>query len=154
MSLNLLEGAVDALSAYLQANYAAKVAALNLRYGGTLVEEPKKYYLGNMPTSTPESPSVVIHGGAWSPKAQRLVNLHVANDISLVVFIGDNDVEDRFRKLCRHMLGIIEMLRTGEASMAYNVKLVGPMALTEPMNTQPFLQGIILPILLEQMETY
>ena len=38
--------------------------------------------------------------------------------------------------------------------MAYNVKLVGPMALTEPMNTQPFLQGIILPILLEQMETY
>jgi hypothetical protein len=154
MTLILLEGAIDALSVYLQANYAAKVAALNLRYGGTLVEEPKKWYLGNMPLSTPESPSVVIHGGDWMPKAQRKASLHVSNAVSLVVFVGDDDVENRFRKLCRHALGIIEMLQAGEASMAYVVKLVGPMALTEPMNTQPFLQGVILPILLEQMETY
>jgi hypothetical protein len=154
MTLRLLEGAVDALSTYLQTNYAAKVLALNARYGGTLVEAPKAYYLGNMPTSTPESPSVVIHGGAWTPKAQRVQNLHVSNDVSIVVFIGDDNVENRFRKLCRHMLGIVEMLQAGEASMAYNIKLVGPMALTEPMNTQPFLQGMILPILLEQMETY
>ena len=154
MTLKLLEGAVDALSAYLQENYAAKVLELNARYGDALVEGPKKWYLGNMPLSTPESPSVVIHGGDWMPKEQRKVNLHVSNGVSLVVFIGDDDVEGRFRKLCRHALGIIEMLQAGEASMAYVVKLVGPMALTEPMNTQPFLQGMILPILLEQMETY
>jgi len=154
MTLNLLEGAINALSTYLQANYAAKVAALNARYGDTLVEVPKAYYLGNMPLSTPESPSVVIHGADWTPKSQGHGILHISNAISIVVFVGDDNVENRWRKLERHALGIIEMLNSGEASMGYNVKLVGPMANTEPMNTQPFLQGKIMPILLEQMETY
>ena len=58
MTLELLEGAVDALSAYIQDNMSAKVAELNARYGDSLLVDPVRYYDGSLPASTPAT---------WSP---------------------------------------------------------------------------------------
>jgi len=154
MTLALLEGAIDALSAYVQANMAAKVTELNTRYGDSLLVEPVKYYDGSLPASTPSQPSMAFHGEDWMPNEQRLANLYVANDITIVVFVGDNDVEKRFRKLCRYALGLTELLRTAKDSIAYVVKLRAAVTLTDSMDTQPFLQGIMIPVSLEQMEDY
>jgi len=156
MTLKLLEGAVDALDAYLEANMAAKVAAVNARYGDTLLEDVKIWYKGSLPTATPEAPSIAIHGSGWTPKAQMMAKagLHVSSGISLIVFVGDDDVERRFRKLCRYVLCLVELVNAGEAAMAYNVKLNGPAALSDSMATTPFLQSMIFPVLLEQMENY
>ena len=154
MTLLLLEGAGDALSAYIQENMSAKVAELNARYGDSLLVDPKLYYDGSLPMSTPAQPSVAFHGEGWTPVEQRLANVYASQSITVVVFVGDNDVEARFRKLCRYSLGITELLRTAKDSIAYVVKLRGAIALTDPMNTQPFLQAIMIPVSLEQMEEY
>jgi len=154
MTLLLLEGAVDALSAYIQANMEAKVAELNARYGDTLLEDIKTYYDGSLPLSTPEQPSLVFHGEGWEPKEQRLANLYVSNKVTIAVFVGDDNIENRFRKLCRYALGVTELLRTAKDSIAYVVKLRAAVALTDSMSTQPFLQGMTIPVSLEQMEDY
>lgn len=155
MTIRLIEGAVDDLSAYLQAQMPAKVAALNARYADSVtLADIKAYYLGNLPTSTPESPSIVIHGGGFTPNEQRLASLMLADNITLIVFVGDDNVEDRFRRLARYAVGLVELLRTAKDSISYVVKLAGVAAVTEPMNTQPFLQGMTIPITLEASEDY
>jgi len=154
MTLLLLEGAVDALSAYIQENMPDKVTELNTRYGDTLLVDPVTYYDGSLPQSTPEQPSVAFHGESWTPIEQRLANIYVANAITIAVFVGDNDVEQRFRKLCRYALGITELLRTAKGSIDYTVKIGGAVVLSDPMNTQPFLQAIMIPVSLEQFEEY
>jgi len=154
MTLLLLEGAVDALSAYIQENMSDKVAELNTRYGDTLLVDPVTYYDGSLPHSTPTQPSVAFHGESWTPVEQRLANIYITNGVTIVVFVGDNDVEQRFRKLCRYALGITELLRTAKDNIDYVVKVSGAIALSDPMNTQPFLQAIMIPVSLEQMEDY
>lgn len=155
MTIELIEAAVDDLKAYLEAQMPAKITALNTRYGGAItLESIKTYYTGNMPTATPESPSIVVHGGGFTPKEQRLASLMLANNVTIVVFVGDDNVETRFRKLARYTVGIVELLRTAKDSIAYVVKLSGPVDITEPMNTQPFLQGMTIPVTMEVMENY
>lgn len=153
MTLNLLEGAINALYTYISSNIATKVAALNTRYSSSLVV-PKVYYKGNYPMATPEYPSLVILGTGWTPKVQRLNSLHLTNNITLIVFWGDDDAEARFLYLARYALGLTEMLQAGESSMGYHVSLGGPVVLTDNMNTQPFLQAIMIPVNMEQIETY
>jgi len=154
MTLLLLEGAVDALSAHIQANMPDKVTELNARYGDSLLVDMAAYYDGSLPQSTPAQPSMAFHGESWMPVEQRRDNIYITNGITIVVFVGDNDVEQRFRKLCRYALGITELLRTAKDSIDYVVKLVGAVALSDPMNTQPFLQAIMIPVSLEQFEKY
>jgi len=154
MTLLLLEGAVDALSAYVQASMAAKVAELNTRYDDALLEDVKTYYDGSIPLSTPEQPSIAFHGESWTPKEQRLAGLYLSNEVTIIVFVGDNDITGRFRKLCRYALGLTELMRTAKDSISYVVKLRAAVTLTDSMDTQPFLQGIMIPVSLEQMEDY
>lgn len=156
MTLKLLENAVDAIDTYLEANMAAKVAALNTRYGDTMLVDIKRWYVGGIPASVPESPSVAIHGSSWTPKVQLMAKagLQITNDISLVVFVGDDNIEDRFRKLCRYVLGLVELLNAGETSIGYNIRFNGTVALSDSMVASPFLQSMILPVLLEQAENY
>jgi hypothetical protein len=154
MTIELLEYAVDDLSSYLQAQMAAKVAALNARHGDTLLDDIKTYYIGNMPLSLPEAPAIVLQGESTEPREQRVANLMSTNNITVFVFVGDDNVENRYRKLCRYAVGVVELLRAGEGTMGYVVAIRGAMALTEPMNTQPFLQAITVPISMTQMENY
>jgi hypothetical protein len=154
MTLQLMEGAVNALDAYFEANIAAKVADLNARYPGDTLVVPKKWYLGNLPTAVPEQPSVCIHVPSVTPKVQRQANIIVANEVNLFVFVGHADEQVRWRRLCRYMVGLLEMCHTGEAAMGYHIQLGGKMTITDSMDTPDFLQGITVPLALEQAETY
>ena len=153
MTLTLLEGAIDALNTYLTANIMAKVADLNSRYSDDM-PDIKIWYLGNTPTAEPEYPTVVIQGIGMLPKAQRALSLQMQNEVNLIVFVGDDDVEVRFRRLCRYALGLIELCNAGEGSMGYHVYFTGAITVTDTMDTQPFLQGIIIPVILEQIEDF
>lgn len=153
MTITALEAAVKALYDYLSANMAAKVTELNTRYSDSM-GNIKHWYAGNMPTAEPEFPSVAIVGYGWTPKRQMSVALHITNDIRLVVFYGADDIEIRFNRLCRYAIGLVELCRTGEAAIGYQVHLRETVTITDIMDTQPFLQGIIIPVTLEKSEEY
>jgi hypothetical protein len=153
MTLLLLEGAVNTLHTYLAANMAAKVINLNTRYSDTM-EDIKTWYKGNMPISSPEFPSVAIAGSGVVPRVQRALSLHMAAEISLVVFVGHDDIEVRFNRLCRYALGLIELCHTGEHAMGYHVNFLGRITVTDTLETTPFVQGIIIPVTMEQIEDF
>lgn len=155
MTLELLEGAVDAVSEYLQANMADKVAALNARYDDHVVlGDIVKYYTGGLPFSTPEVPSLVVHGEGWTPRLQRRVNIEASNEMTIIVFVGADDLDVRFRSLCRYAIGVVELLNTAEPSLGYVVNIRGQVALSDSLDTQPFLQAITIPVSLEKAEVY
>lgn len=155
MTLELLEGAVNALSDYLQTNMAAKVTELNTRYGDDYeLSNIDTWYVGSLPLSVPEYPSVVIQGVNWTPSMQRQANVDGTSRVDLVVFVGDNDLEARFRRLCRYGLALIELCHEDERSIGYIVGVSGAVALTDAIDTPTFLQGIIVPISMGKGETY
>lgn len=155
MTLELLEGAVDALSAYVQTNMPAKVVELNARYGDEhTLEDIKLYYDFSLPLSTPETPSMAFHAEGLTPGDQRLANIMVSSYITVVIFLADDDPAKRARKLSRYALGVVELLGAAKTALEYIVKLRGPATLTDSMNTQPFLQGIMVPVSLSRAETY
>jgi hypothetical protein len=153
MTLTALEAAVNALHTYLSTNMAAKVSDLNTRYTDTMASI-KIWYKGNLPTVIPEYPSVAIVGNSWTPKRQMAVALHVTNEIRLTVFYGDEDLEVRFNRLCRYALGLVELCHTGEASIGYQVHFKDAIAVTDVLDAQPFIQGIIIPVILEKSEEF
>ena len=155
MTIKLLEGAVEDLSAYIQANLDAKITTINARYAdGLTLLPPDKYYDGSIPLSLPNPVSIVFHGIGWTPTEQRLANVLLLNRVAIVVFVADNDVERRFKKLCRYAVCLTELLQSAKGNLAYVVKLNGAVDLTEPQATGQFLQGIIVPVSLQAMETY
>ena len=154
MTIYLLEKAVDQLDTYLEANITTKLADLNARYTDDTLEAIKHWYKGSLPLVIPENPSVVIHGNGWVPVTQRAANLHHVNQLDLIIFVGLDDVEKRFRRLCRYILGFLELCRTGESSIGYRITIGARVTMTDAMTTAPFLAGMILPLNLEQIETY
>ena len=154
MTLYLLEKAVDQLYSYLSANIVAKIAALNLRYPDDTLGGISTWYKGSLPIVTPANPSISIHATDLVPVQRMGSTLQVSNGISIVIIIGSDVVEKRFRRLCRYTIGILELLQTGEATIGYKIKLSDRISLTETMATPPFLQGVIIPIVLDQIETY
>jgi hypothetical protein len=65
-----------------------------------------------------------------------------------------DDVELRFRRLNRYAIALMELCREGEASLGYAMWLGSQIQVTEPMDTQPYLQGIIIPLTMERQEDY
>ena len=153
MTLTLLEGAINALHDYLSGAIVAKVADLNTRYSDEM-PDIKAWYKGNMPTAVPEYPSVALVGTGWTPKRQMALALHVENEISLVVFYGDDDLEQRFNRLCRYTIGLIELCNTGATTIGYKVDFRERVALTEVMESQPSLQDVIIPVILDKAEDF
>ena len=154
MTLTLIEGAIDALYAYLEANMAGKVTVLNARYADVYVlENIKAWYRGNFPHSLPEHPSIVLEGASWTPRMQKSTDLYGNCVINVVVLYGSDEPEKRFRLLSRYAIGIIELLNAGEASMGYTFKFVAPVTISDTLATPQFLQGVTVPIALEKMES-
>lgn len=155
MTLGLLEAAVTALDTYIQAQFDAKVTALNTEYGDSLLSNMKTYYYGALPKAIPEYPCCAIIGESWEAIEQRGVNIHVQNNIVVVIFVADDNEETRFKKLCRYARGVVEMLDTGETSYGYEHFIAGEIALSEIFTgAEPFIQAVGVPCSLHKLESY
>ena len=152
MTLTLLEAAVDAVNDYIETNMPAKVVDLNTRYSDAL-PDIKAYYPGEFPQRVPENPSVCVRGSGFTPKIQRAANMEITYGIDVVIFVGGDDIERRFRMLCRYTVGLVELLRAAQTA-AYHIRLGGQVRMTEAMVTPDFLQGFIIPIAVDSAETY
>lgn len=155
MSLELIEAAVDAVDTYLEANISAKVAELNARYDDdyTLVD-PVHWYVGGYPMAVPEPPSVALVAIGWTPEGQRRDNIEGSTRMDIVTFVGGDELEARYRRLCRYALGIMELLKAGGRSTGYAVTIDGPVELSDVMDTPSFLQAITVPVLAGKVEEY
>ena len=156
MTITLIEGAVDALATYLQASISAKVTELNTRYGNDYdMVDPVTWYLGAMPHDVPQSPSVALVGLDFTPTDQRAASIDGLNHIDIVVFQDGDQLEDRFRRLARWSIAMVELLKAGKSSMGYYfAQVAGPIALSEVLDTPQFLQAIVVPVQLGMMEEY
>ncbi len=155
MTIKLIEEAVVQLHAYLSANIAAKVADLRTRYTDTALPDIKAWYLGNIPASAPEYPSVVIHAADWQPGVlQKPTNMDVINTLNLIVFYADPDFELRFRRLSRYCVGLLELCNAGQHTYGYVFKVTGAVTFWDTMKPAPYLQGVTIPITLSKGETY
>ncbi len=152
MTLTLMEGAIDALYNYINSNIAAKLVSINARYTDTLTA-PEKYYKGELPAATPEKISLCLRGSSFQPKLQRAATLDVLYNVDLILFIGESNVERRFLMLSRYTVALVEMLRSAQTT-SYIIRLGGPVRLTESIEAPPFLQGMIIPVIMETAETY
>lgn len=154
MPLGLLEAAVDALDTCLEAGIAAKLDELDTEYGDLALDDIKAWHLGALPTAIPIQPTVVIWGGGWEPKNQRGVNLHVVSRLQVIVFVGQADVAERFRRLCRYARAVVELMQEGEDSTGYTIWIDGKVEISESLSTPEFLQAIAIPVAMERLETY
>jgi hypothetical protein len=156
MTIELIEGAVVALSTYLQANISAKVTELNTRYGDDYdIVDPVTWYLGAIPHDVPAAPSVALVGMDFTPTDQRTASIDGLNHIDIVVFQDGDQLEARFRRLARFGVAMVELLKAGKSSMGYYfAQVAGPIALSEVMDTPQFLQAIVVPVQLGKMEEY
>jgi len=155
MTLSLLEGAVTALDTYLEANMAAKLDELDTEYDDFALDDIKNWYVGQFPKAMPEYPSCAIVGEDWEAKDQSSANFTVANRITIVVFVGDDNEETRFKKLCRYARAIVELCEAGDGSMGYDFYLGGSVKLSEVFTgATPWLQAVGVPIILYSFESY
>lgn len=157
MTLALLEAAIDAMYAYLSANIVAKTAVINARYSDAYtLEDIAAWYKGAIPINWPLTPSICIVGGAQD--LSDVARLGV-NDVDIVVMHGDPDPEVRFRKLCRYVVVILELLESGNnSSYSYIYQMRDKIKLSDVVldkkNDKPYLQAISIPITLSRQETY
>ena len=155
MTLALLEAAVDALYSYLNANMADKLDALDTEYGDFTLDDIKAWYKGALPhASLPEYPSICLLGESWEANDQLSTDLEVHNHITVIIFVGDDNEEVRFRKLCRYARAVVELLNSGEASYGYTHFIDGRIELSESIRSEPFLQAVAVPISLQKWEAY
>lgn len=155
MSLTLLEGAIGALKNYLEDNIVAKLDALDSEYDdGVTLEDIAAWYEGGLPRAQPSHPSICLHGEGWTPEEQRHVNLLVGNFINVIVFAADPDEQVRFKRLCRYARAVIELLQEGEATYGYEHFLEARIEVSDSLAAPPFLQAIVVPVVLRKLESY
>ncbi|MDD4985281.1 MAG: hypothetical protein PHQ43_05750 [Dehalococcoidales bacterium] len=155
MTLKLLEAAVDALKDYISDTITAKITALNTEYEDSLLTEFKACYIGNVPDAFPELPSLAFQGDGFTPLSQNKSTLELDNDIYIWVYVGDQESETRFRKLCRYARAILELLNEGEATCGYPHFISGKVQFTDTLSRSgDFLQAVMIPVRLTKAEDY
>lgn len=146
MTLALIEAAVSALKTYFEANIAAKLDTLDAEYNDFILDDIQHWYKGNVPREMPGFPSICLHGAAWSTEEQAADTLYIKNFINIIIFVGDDDEERRFQKLCRYARAVVELLQEGEDSYGYIHWLEDRVEVSDTLNVPPFLQAVVIPI--------
>lgn len=152
-TLTLIEGTVAALQAYLEANIAAKIETINTRYGDDVtLDDIKAWYSGNLPSAIPEYPSVALVGMSCSPPIVTHDDaLKVDSAITLVVFDAHADDQERFKRLARYMVALIELILE-DTTAGYVTHLDSPYEFSSFVTNGQFIQAVSLPIRVERYE--
>ena len=146
MGLLLLEGAIKAIDSYLEANIATYLNTLDSEYADFVLDDIKTWYLGNIPSGIPEYPSVCFQGVSEEPGVHVKSRIYPKMYVNVIVFVGDNDDQLRFKKLCRYIRAITSLLFNGEASHGYKITIEAPAVPSDTLGTTPFIQAMTLPI--------
>lgn len=152
MTVELIEAAMNALSAHLQDNMAAKLVALEVEYADFELDDIRAWYLGEIPIELPEYPSIVIRASSMLPDIVRNSNVDAVSAFDVICLVGDVDVEQRFRKLARYARAVFELLHDGVTG--YIVVCSGEWRFSEVMPSSPFLQGLSMPVTLNKVEAF
>ena len=153
MGLELIEGAVDALKDYLDANFAARVAALNTEYDdGITIEDMKSWYVAMMPR-IPEYPACVILGKNGDPDGEGEGWMKSQHQVEIITVATDANTETLQRKLFRYIRAMIELAKASRSSIGYQVN-IGSWDFSDVYASQSsFLGGAKLTLFLKKYET-
>ena len=123
MALALIEGVVDALKTYLEANIAAKLNALDTEYGDFVLDDIQTFYIAEEP-AVPEYPSIFLLGDSVEALGEGGSWLKSGNNLDIIVFVGDQDTTILRRRIYRYIRALIELLITARTSQGWVVNFV------------------------------
>lgn len=155
MTLSLLEGAIVALHAYLAANIATKLDEIDARFGdGIVLDDIKSWYLGNIPTAVPEYPSIWLDGVRFTPKRNlEKGKIDVDYRIDIFILIGCTDEQERFKRLDRYAMAIMELMESN--TLTYRYQWMGDVVKSSEYGINgEWLQGYKLPLQLSRKESF
>lgn len=155
MALDLMEGAIDALYTYFNANIAAALDAVDAHHADSItLDDIKKWYLGNAPSAFPEWPSISLDAQPLTPtRNMKTSNLDCKYRIDIIVFVACADEQERFRRLDRYVQAIATLMEAAVAtSFSYEYQYAGQVRKSPDLGQN--LQGIVIPIELSAMESY
>jgi hypothetical protein len=169
LTLRFVEDACDATIAYLKANFAAKIAAINTEYTDTMVApDTAAGYLIYEPLAVEAFPYVHVLGtfGALHPAGNSPGEMTVAHNLTVQLTHRDGSISRDLltRRLARYARAITQILKEGSgqigvafapANKGYTVNLGNPLyELKDVMRTEdaPTIQRVIVHVELHRQE--
>jgi len=124
MSLELIEGAVGALTDYLEDYLPAELDTLEEEYAdGIDLTDIKAFYKSEQ-ASFPEFPVCSIIGEETLPTGEGNGWMKASHTITIGVIAGDQDAETLRKKLYRYMRAIIECLIDARSSTGWEYAIL------------------------------
>ena len=120
MTLKLMEGAVNAVKAYLETNMTSKLDELDTEYGDITLDDVKAYYTNEV-KAIPGYPAIFVLGGSSevvSEQAQTWMNTQ--HHIGIVIAVSDGVLETLRTRIYRHVRAVIELLIAARSSNGWN----------------------------------
>lgn len=132
MTWELMEAAVDAVTAILATNIAAKVTELNTRYGDsvTLAAIAAGSIYHGEPTTIQAPPAlIVVPGTSADPgKLGGGGAIELMHSVDVICFaLGQVGADDLTRRVERYALGVLEIVRDNMPLSGFNVLWGNPL---------------------------
>ena len=125
MALKLAEGLIDEVKAYLSANLAAKLTALDAEYGdGIVLLNAAAYYVGEKSLTTiPEYPAFFILAEQTTIENWQATFTDASHRLIIGAFILDQEGETLGRRIYRYGRAVWELLMEarGAGSLSYHL---------------------------------
>jgi len=121
--LELIEGAVDAVKSYLEANMSTKITALNTEYRDFELANIKQYYIAEL-AAIPELPAMLVLGGYTLPEREAANYIRAKHYLKVVALASDQDAQQLRRRLYRYVRAIVELLREARSSAGWSYVIV------------------------------
>lgn len=155
MTFSLMEGAINALYAYLSANIATELDVVDAQFGDSVVlEDIKTWYLGNIPKAVPNYPSIFFNSLPFTPKRNlEKGKVDVEYNIDIVILVGWPDEQERFRRLDRYAMAIMQLMEKN--TLTYSYKWRGEIKKSDEFESNGiWLQAYQMPLQLSRTEKY
>lgn len=156
MTLTLMEGSVNAVKDYLNANMAAKLDELDAEYGdGIELEDIAAYYLAET-QAVPSMPAIYVLGDRTEIDVDGPTHVKGSHYMTVAVLVTDSDNETLRKKLYRHVRAIIELMRAARDDATFeNAGIIFDSCEFSPMygRAGTFLQDARVELHLTKIET-
>lgn len=156
MTLTLMEGSINAVKNYLEANMAAKLDVLDAEYDdGIELADVVAYYLSET-LAVPAMPAIYVLGNRSETEAEGPTHIKASHYITVVMLVTDNVNETLKKRLYRHVRAVVELLREARSDATFeNAAVTFDSCEFGPMygKTGTFLQDARVELHLTKLET-